>query len=259
MPFLELIFNGDGSGISSLSKGSQNPVVEYIRNFLADRIQNSNGDLEGKMRLLLFICSLIIVSILLKNLFLYLAIKILNPLKNRIINNLRTELYDKILILPIGYFTEKRKGDLISRITNDISEVEGSVVGAIEGWIRDPLTIIINFAVLFYLSPQLTFFLLFFIPAIALIIGRVNRSMKRQSNEIANKYADIVFALDETLGGLRVIKAFNVENILRSRFLRINDEMFRVKNKINNRRDLASPLSEFMEAMVLWGILYFGG
>ena len=104
--------------------------------------------------------------------------------------------------MPIGYFTEKRKGDLISRITNDVGEVEGSVVGTLEGWVRDPLTIIINFTVLFYISPQLTFFILLCIPVIGFVLGRITRSLKKQSNEVAIKHGESVSALDETLGGL---------------------------------------------------------
>ncbi len=184
---------------------------------------------------------------------------ILTPLKNKVVNQLRSDLYDKILRLPIGYFTEQKKGDLISRITNDVGEVESSVVGALEGWIRDPVTIILNFAVLFFISPQLTFFVLLFIPVVGLIIGRITRSLKTQSIEVAQKYSETVSILDETLSGLRVIKAFNVEPILRNKFFRMNEELLTAKNKIGFRRDLASPTSEFLGVMVFCGILYFGG
>src|ERR1700712_14839 len=148
-PFLELIFNGDGSGIGSLTKNSNNGAVVYIRNFLLEEIRSHHGD---KIVALGIICLLIITTILLKNLFLYLAYYILNPLKNKIVNSLRTELYEKILHLPIGFFTEKRKGDIISRITNDVGEVEGSVVGTLEGWVRDPLTILFTLGTLFAIS-----------------------------------------------------------------------------------------------------------
>ena len=197
--------------------------------------------------------------ILLKNLFLYLSFNILNPVKNQIVNTLRSELYNKILRLPVGYFTEKRKGDLISRITNDVSEVEVSLVGALEGWIRDPLTIIINFAVLFYISPELTLAILVCIPLVGFILGRISRSLKRQSNEAAIKLGESLSVLDETLNGLRVIKAFNIERLLKGRFDRINDDLLYAKNKISRRRDLASPMSEFLGVLVFVGILWFGG
>jgi subfamily B ATP-binding cassette protein MsbA len=258
MPFLELIFNGDTSGVGGLMKDTTNPVVKYIRDFLVDNI--SGGDpIAGKLKTLGLICTLIILSIFLKNLFLYLSFYVLNPLKNKIVNQLRGELYNKILHLPIGYFTEKKKGDLISRITNDVSEVEGSVVGALEGWIRDPLSIILNFAALFYFSPQLTFFVLLFVPVIGLIIGRISRSLKAQSTEVAQKHSESVSVLDETLTGLRVIKAFNVEGLLRRRFFTINEELLTAKNKIGYRRDMASPTSEFLGVLLFCGILYFGG
>lgn len=259
MPFLELIFNGDKSSMGNLMKESNNPVIKYVRDVLLNSINNSKDTTSGLLKTLGFICIIIVVSIFLKNLFLYLSFYVLNPIKNSIVNTLRSELYHKILHLPIGYFTEKRKGDLISRITIDIAEVESSVVGTLEGWVRDPLTIILNFAFLFYLSPQLTLFLLIFIPIIGFVIGRISRSLKKQSLEAAIKYGESVSVLDETLGGLRVIKAFNIESLLKKKFFTINDELLQAKNKIGYRRDLASPVSEFLGVVVFAAILWYGG
>ena len=258
MPFFELIFNADNN-TTGLIRETGNPIVQYIRDFLLQSIHDSRSQVAGKLKTLALICGLIIISIFLKNLFLYLSFYVLTPLKNKIVNRLRSELYDKILHLPIGYFTEKKKGDLISRITHDVGEVEGSVVGALEGWIRDPITIVLNFAVLFFISPQLTLFVLLFIPVIMFIIGRITRSLKTQSAEVAQKYSESVSILDETLGGLRVIKAFNVEPMMRSRFFQMNEELLAAKNRIGYRRDLASPTSEFLGVLVFCGILYFGG
>ncbi|HZH96557.1 MAG TPA: ABC transporter ATP-binding protein, partial [Flavisolibacter sp.] len=249
MPFLDLIFKNTAAVTIP-----SNPVGKVLYGILSGLTQTSD-----KVKLLGFVCIIITAAILLKNAFLVLANYILNPLKNKVVNQLRSELYTKILHLPIGYFTEQKKGDLISRITNDVSEVEGSVVSALEGWVRDPLTIIINFTVLFFLSPQLTIFLLFFIPVVGLIIGRVTRSLKKQSVEVAHKQSESVSVLDETLSGLRVIKAFNAEPLLRNRFFTINEELLAAKNRIGYKRDLASPLSEFLGVLVFAGILYFGG
>ncbi|MBS1751176.1 MAG: ABC transporter ATP-binding protein [Bacteroidetes bacterium] len=251
MPFFDLIFKGDNAG---LMPKMDSPLTVYIRKLLILWVGNLNP-----IGALGFICVIIVVSILLKNLFLYLSFVILNPLKNKIVHKLRAELYDKILRLPIGYFTERRKGDLISRITNDVSEVEVSLIGALEGWIRDPLTILVNFVVLFYISPQLTIAILICIPIVGFILGRISRSLKRQSNEAAIKLGESLSILDETLNGLRVIKAFNIEGLLRGRFGKINDELYETKNKITKRRDLASPMSEFLGVLVFTGILWFGG
>jgi len=140
-----------------------------------------------------------------------------------------------------------------------VAEVEGSVVGTLEGWIRDPMTIIVTLAVLFVISPQLTLFILILIPVLGLIIGRITKSLKKHSQEVANKYGETLSTLDETLGGLRVIKAFNIERILRARFFKTNEELFQSKNKIGYRRDLASPLSEVMGVMLFTAVLYYGG
>ena len=255
LPFLEIIFNGKqmAEGGSMLS-GTTNPVVLYIRDFLDRSISE-----RGSIATLGIICILIIVAIFFKNLFLYLAYYILNPLKNRIVNQLRTELYEKVLHLPIGFFTEKRKGDIISRITNDVGEVEGSVVGTLEGWVRDPLTILVTLTTLFLISYQLTLFVLMCIPIVAFVIGRITRSLKKGSSEMANLNSESLSVLDETLGGLRVIKAFNSEPLLRNRFFGINNRLVTVKNKLGFRRDLASPASEMMGVAIFTAILFFGG
>jgi subfamily B ATP-binding cassette protein MsbA len=254
LPFLELIFNGEKEGTSGFTSGTDNPTVLFIRNLLIKEIH-----LHGKPVVLLYICLFIIATIILKNVFLYLAYYILNPLKNKIVNRLRTELYEKILQLPIGYFTEKKKGDVISRITNDVGEVEGSVVGTLEGWVRDPLTIIFTLVSLLIISVQLTLFVLLCIPIVGFVIGRITRSLKKQSNEVAIYSSESVSVLDETLSGLRVIKAFNSELLLRNRFFKINDQLLTAKNKIGYRRDMASPVSETLGVIIFCAILYFGG
>ena len=257
MPFLELIFNNPSpecKSCSSFGQHSSNFIIQSVNDFLYNSI-----DTRGKIPTLGFICLLMIAFIILKNLFLYLSYYVLNPLKNRTVNQLREDLYDKILKLPIGFFNEKRKGDLMSRMTNDVGEVEASVVGTLEGWIRDPMTIIVTLAVLFIISPSLTLFLLLLIPILGLVIGRITKSLKKHSQEVAQKYGETLSTLDETLGGLRVIKAFNIERLLRLRFFKGNSELLHSKNKIGYRRDLASPLSEVMGVLLFTAVLYYGG
>ncbi len=257
MPFLNLIFNDprpECAGCGSITKTSSNTVIKAVNDFLFNSVEG-----QGKIKTLGLICLMMVCFIIFKNLFLYLSYYILNPLKNRVVNQLREDLYDKVLTLPIGFFNEKRKGDLMSRMTNDIGEVEGSLVGTLEGWIRDPLTIIVTLFALFMISPRLTIFLLLLIPILGLVIGRITRSLKKHSLEVASKYGETLSTLDETLGGLRVIKAFTIENLLRSRFRKNNAELLDAKNRISYRRDLASPLSEVMGVMLFSAILYYGG
>ncbi len=251
MPFLQLIFTGSQT---ALVAESSNPVIQWVNDFL-----NNSVLTRGKIATLGLICLLMVSFIALKNVFLYLSYYVLNPLKNRIVNQLREDLYDKVLRLPIGFFNEKRKGDLMSRMTNDVSEVESSVVGTLEGWIRDPMTIIVTLTVLFLISVQLTLFILILIPVLGLVIGRVTKSLKKHSQDVANKYGETLSTLDETLGGLRVIKAFNIEKVLRSKFFKSNEELLYSKNKISYRRDLASPLSEVMGVVLFTAVLYYGG
>jgi len=251
MPFLQLIFTGSQT---ALVAESSNPVIQWVNDFL-----NNSVLTRGKIATLGLICLLMVSFIVLKNVFLYLSYYVLNPLKNRIVNQLREDLYDKVLRLPIGFFNEKRKGDLMSRMTNDVSEVESSVVGTLEGWIRDPMTIIVTLTVLFLISVQLTLFILILIPVLGLVIGRVTKSLKKHSQDVANKYGETLSTLDETLGGLRVIKAFNIEKVLRSKFFKSNEELLYSKNKISYRRDLASPLSEVMGVVLFTAVLYYGG
>ncbi|HYC41212.1 MAG TPA: ABC transporter ATP-binding protein [Chitinophagaceae bacterium] len=254
-PFFDLIFKQDAA---KLAEQKRNPVFREINEIMLQQV-DAPGAFGGPLGVLGLLCIIIVAAIFFKNLFLYLSYYVLNPVKNRIVNRLRLELYNKMLHLPIGYFTERRKGDLISRITHDVNEVESSVVSALEGWVRDPMTIVLNFAVLFYISPQLTFFILLSLPVIGFVIGRVTRRLKRQSGEVAEKLGESVSVLDETLSGLRVIKAFNLEQVLKQRFFRVNDQLLTTKNRMGFRRDLASPLSEFMGVVVFAAILWFGG
>lgn len=252
-PFLEMIFKFEAPAQPS-SLVSGNAAVSFIRRMLTESINE-----RGREKTLAIICIFIVITIFFKNLFLYLAYRVLNPLKNKIVNRLRNELYEKLLHLPIGYFTEKKKGDVISRMTNDVFEVEASVVGALEGWVRDPLNIILTLGALLAISVQLTLFVLLCIPIVGFVIGRLTRSLKKQSQDVALHYAESVSILDETLSGLRVIKAFNSEGLLRKRFFDNNEDMLDAKNRIGTRRDMASPLAEFLGVMIFTAILYFGG
>ncbi len=250
-PFFDLIFNGDNS---RLAQPADNAAMETLRQFLLNRV-----DQLTPVNTLGIICFIILLSIAFKNLFLYFSFYILNPMKNRIIYRLRADIYQKVLTLPIGYFTEQRKGDLMSRLTNDVYEVENSLVGALEGWVRDPLTILINFAVLFYISPTLTIAILVCIPAIGFILGRISRNLKKTSQEAAEKQGESLSVLDETLLGLRIIKSFNAQELVRARFDKANHELLDARNRISRRRDLASPVSEILGVGVFVGILWFGG
>ena len=251
-PFMEVIFKGGAQNTGSSIES--NSVTSFLKNYLNRQIES-----HGKVYVLGLICMFIVFSTVLKNLFLYISYYISSPIRSAIITRMRAELYNKILLLPIGYFTEQRKGDIISRMTNDVNEVEVSVVSTLEGLIKDPLTILAYLLYLIYLSPTLSLFLLVLLPLTGLIIGRISRNLKKQSQSAAIMLGDSLSILDETLAGLRVIKAFIAERILQQKFFTINQNLFRVRKQMHARRDLASPLTELLGVVVLSIILYFGG
>jgi len=254
-PFLQLLFGQeklvDATPTANFSASS---VLEYLKYYLSNVIRN-----YGKVTALAIICVGIIISIFLKNVFTYLSYRVLAPLRNYVMTTLRADLYKKLLELPIGFFTEQKKGDIISRMSNDANEVEWSVMSTLEGLIREPLNVIIILSALVYISPVLSLFLLILLPLTGFIIGRLSRSLKKQSGESQEQLGTLMSILDETLTGLRVIKAFNAEKILSSKFLGVNTSLNNLRNKMNFRRDLASPMSEFLGVLVLCCILWFGG
>jgi len=254
-PFLQLLFGKEKLlDVEPTFSFSANGVLEYIKYTLSRLIREHNATYA-----LAFICVIVVLSVLLKNIFLYLSYRVLAPMRNKVMTRLRADLYAKILELPIGFFTEQRKGDIISRMSNDANEIEWSVMSTLEGMIKDPLNILIILATLVFLSPQLSLFLFILLPLTGFIIGRVSRSLKKQSAIAQEKLGSLMSILDETLGGLRVIKAFNAENVLRDKFFSTNNYLNNIRNKMMFRRDMASPMSEFLGVMVLSCILWFGG
>jgi ATP-binding cassette, subfamily B, bacterial MsbA len=255
VPFLQLLF-GNEKMIDQMPRVtfSASSVLDYIKYILGILIQE-----HDKVYALGAICVIIIFSIFFKNLFLYLSLRILGPMRNRVLNRLRSDLFAKILDLPLGFFTEQRKGDLISRMSNDINEIEWSVISTLEGVFREPLTILVILFTLVFLSPPLSIFLFVLLPLTGFIIGRVSRSLKKQSNIAQEQLGVLMSILDEALGGLRVIKAFNAEKFLKNKFFQTNNYLNQVKNKIIFRRDMASPMSEVLGVIVLCCILFFGG
>jgi len=255
-PFLQLLFRKEELLDSQPEFSfSASGLLNAFKYYLSELIRRHDSEIYA----LGAICVFIIIAIFFKNLFIYLSYRILAPIRNRVMKRLRADLYNKILHLPIGYFTEQRKGDITSRMSNDINEIEWSVIGTLEGLIKDPLTILIILGMLVFLSPQLSLFLLILLPLTGFIIGRVSRSLRKQSTHAQEEMGTLMSILDETLSGLRVIKAFNAERLLNSRFVNSNESLTRLRNRMVFRKDLASPLSEFLGVLVLSCVLFFGG
>lgn len=181
------------------------------------------------------------------------------PLRTGVLRDLRRQLYDKVVSLPLGYFTRERKGDILSRMTNDVNEVEASIMSALDVLFKDPIMILVYLLTLFVISWQLTLFVLILLPVAGLLIGRIGRNLKRASKQGQEQNADILSQMEETLSGLRVVKAFNAEDKLRERFNRLIDATRLTFNRINRRYYLAHPVSEFLGTCLIAVILWFGG
>ncbi|HEX6427343.1 MAG TPA: ABC transporter ATP-binding protein [Niastella sp.] len=254
-PFLKLLFSNEAPlTVRPVWVFSSDGVMNQLKYGLSYLIINF-----GPAKALIAICITIIISILFKNLFLYLSYRMLIPLRNRIMTNFREDLYNKILVLPVSYFTDQRKGDMMSRMSNDMNEIEWCVIGALEGLIKDPLNILIVLASLIFLSPTLSLVMLVLLPVAAFILGRVSKSLKRQSGDAQEQQGLLLSILDETLGGLRVVKAFNAEKLMRNRFFGTNNLLNKLRIQMAFRRDLASPMSEFLGVMIFCCILLIGG
>ena len=256
IPFLTVLFKQQGTTAIAPVKFvmTVKGIVNYFEYFLSHIVA-----VNGKMYGLIWICVLVLVLVFLKTTFWYLANYFLTPLRNGIVRDMRTQLYAKILILPIGYFTETRKGDVLSRITSDVQEIEWSIMASLEMAFREPITIIISLIGLLYLSPQLTLFVFILLPVAGGIIGVIGKNLRKTSMKGQMKMGELMSIIEETLGGLRIIKAFNAEKKARAAFLKQNNDYTHIANRIMRRRFLASPVSEFLGVAALVVVLWYGG
>jgi subfamily B ATP-binding cassette protein MsbA len=248
-PFMNIIFEVNTAQQSSSTYAIMGSFKTYFEELVA----------KDKLMALGLVCVIIVIATLLKNSFLYLSFYISTPVRNNILSSFRIRLYDKILKLPISYYSEQRKGDIMSRMMGDVGEIQGSIVMAMEGLIKDPLTILSFLVYMVYISPQLSVFLLVLLPVTALIIGRVSKRLKKQSNDFSVALGENLAHVEETLGGIKVIKAFTAEGRMMTKFKTGDQKLFGILNRITLRRDLASPLTEVLGVMVLCIILYAGG
>ena len=226
-------------------------------NFYA--IISSTIDEKGKVDALLFICILVLITFFFRNLFRYLALYFLTPIRNGIVHDLRMDLHKKIISLPLPFFTEKRKGDLTARLTSDLVEIEWSIMSSLEMIFKDPLNIIIYLITLIIISPQLTVFVVILFPVTGIIIGVIGRSLKKSSDRGQNKMGDLLSIIDENISGLRIIKAFNAEKHINKNFEKESTEYKSIMTKLLRKKDLSSPMSEFLSTIVMVVVMWFGG
>tara|TARA_B100001115_G_scaffold179567_1_gene170569 strand:+ start:1183 stop:3003 length:1821 start_codon:yes stop_codon:yes gene_type:complete len=256
VPVLQIIF--DNTKAPEQAPVFDGDIMAYAEDFLSYEI-GTRMEAIGQQEALLYVCFWVISAFFLKNVFRYLALYLLAPMRNGITRDIRLDLHRKLLALPVGYFTEQRKGDIISRMTADLKEIENGVLATIEMFFREPFIILSSLAVLVWMSPQLTIFVLLLLPVVSLLITRIGKSLKRASTRAQESMGDILSLTEETVSGLKVIKAFTAEEQKASLFARAANNYFSLMNKVIRRNDLASPISEFMGSLVMAIIIWYGG
>ena len=214
---------------------------------------------HGAVTALLLLCAIMIFFTALKTSCYFGSAAVMIPIRTGIVKDIRNRIYNKILNLPIGFFSQERKGDIIARMSGDVNEVETSITASIEMLIKDPILIVLYFGFLVFLSPEMMLVMLTFVPAFIWVMGVIGKQLKRQSLQAQTLWSDTMAQVEETLGGLRVIKAFNAEKKMSDRFEGVTDRMRRKINRVNTRQASAHPVSEFLGTVMIMAVLAFGG
>lgn len=259
IPFLNLIFHAEDI----------QPVTEkvafsifHLKDFFEANFNNTILSViqqHGKANALLFICIMTVTVFFVKNIFRYFAVHFLAPMRTGIASNIRQQLYDKILSLHVLYFTDNKKGDVLTRLTNDVQEVEYGILHFLEVAFKEPVTIIATLVTMLILSPQLTLFVLIILPISGFIIGKIGKTLKQASRNSQHLQGIINSLVDETISGIRVIKSFTAEKKLSERFEAINRQHNKIGTGMIRKRDLSTPLSEFLGITVVVVVLFIGG
>ena len=255
IPFLGLLFSTQEKVYDPAPLGFSASAIK--ENFYA-LITNIIDD-KGKVEALVFVCVLILVMFFFRNLCRYLALYFLSPIRNGVVCDLRNDLNKKILSLPISFFTEKRKGDITARMTTDLVEIEWSVMSSLEMFFKDPLNIIIFLIALIIISPGLTLFVIVLFPITGFLIALIGKSLKKSSAKGQNKMGELLSIIDENLSGLRIIKAFDAEKIIQQKFEKESADYKNIMTRLLRKKDLSSPMSEFLSTVVMIVVMWFGG
>ncbi|MFC2101145.1 ABC transporter ATP-binding protein [Bacteroidota bacterium] len=255
IPFLGILF-----GTIKIVESA--PPFEFKIQAIAQNLQLLFSDIilqHGKVQTLLYICIAVLIFYFFKTSFYYLALFFMAPIRSKVVRNIRNDIYDQVLILPLSYYSEKKKGDIITRSTNDIQQVELSVMNSLQIFFREPISIILYLLTLFIMSTSLTIFVLILLPITGYFIGRIAKSLRRKSGKAQEQLGSLLSMIEESITGLRIIKAFNTIWWADKNFKRSNEDYTRTMISIYRRTDLASPLSEFLSSIVVILIMLLGG
>lgn len=255
MPLLDFMFNNNKDAFrqKSTGNGDFNSLYSEFINWMTELVQ------DNKREALFLICISLVAATIVKNIARYFALYYLVILRNRVIQDIRYRVYNKILDLPISYFSDERKGDIISRMSNDVKEVEWSLMASLEAIFKEPVTIVFYIGTLIYMSPTLTLYVVLLLPLAAGSIALLGKSLRRKSKRNQEEQSSVLSFLEESLGGIRIIKAFVVERVFRNKFNILNERSTQANIKVNHRGDMASPISETLAIFVAGVLLWYGG
>ena len=257
MPMLEVLFGENRAVYTKPSFSGALDFKTYVSDRMSFEVTRYAG--EDPQRALLLVISLILVTFLLKNLFNYIALFFITFLRNGILKDIRIALYNSITKMSMAHFTEKRKGDLMSRVSNDVIEIQYSFLSIIELLIREPLTITFALIMMLGISAKLTLFVLLFVPFAGILISRIGKTLQPKSNKVQIEVGEVLAKIEETISGLNIIKAFRAEGSFQAKFKDTNQRLFKLSNSLINRMNLSSPLSEFLGIGVFAVLLWYGG
>lgn len=258
-PFLNvLFFQGEANDFKLISKGSSNGFINGVINSFNNYVANLIAT-DGKMNALIFICGLVMTMILLKNFFRFMGQFFMAPIRNGVVKDIRNKMYDKVLELPLSFYSDERKGDIIARMSSDVTEIEWAIMQSLEAVFREPVAILFFLITLFYMSFKLTLFVFILLPLTGLILGRIGKTLRGNSGVSKEHLGGLISIIEETLGGLRIIKGFNAEGFMKSKFHALNEKYNKIMITIYRKADLSSPLSETLGVASLVVIMLYGG
>jgi subfamily B ATP-binding cassette protein MsbA len=255
IPLLQLLF-GQVPDVTEKPEFQWNAtsVLDLIKYNLSQQMHQN-----GVAHALMLVCIAVVVIIFIKNVCRYLALRALAPIRNGVLRDIRNELYEKLIVLSLSFYQKEKKGDLISRITNDVKAIEMGVISMLEVSVREPINIILSLVWMLMISAKLTLFVFVMLAVTGGIIGKIGKSLKRSSFDIQSTMGQMIALIEETISGLKIIQAFNARDYKKEQFAELNRSIYEQSNVINMRYELSSPLTEFLSICVFSAVLWFGG
>ena len=256
-PMLKVLFNQTEQLNNPPVWRGMSEAANYVENYLNYFVTTKKA--SGSDDVLIFMVSIIIITFLLKNIFNYLSMFFITFLRNGVVKNIRNDIYEQMIKLSLSFYSEKKRGDIVARISSDVQELDNSFLSIFELIVKDPLMVLFTLISMFLISPKLSLFVIIFIPICGFVISVVGKSLRRKSLKVQKEQGQFISLVDETLSGMKILKIFNAEKKFFKKFTDSTNRFYKFSNSVLNRKNLASPLSEFLGISSIAGVLWFGG